>query len=351
VDFHSRKFISVNEAMCRMTGYSREELLVLGPDGILEPASRKVFRERVTRWLKGKKPDENVTYRLRRKDGQSIDAALKVKFTAGEQGKPAGAIGIVQDITERIKYEQDLIAATRRAEQHQTMLETIIRQMPAGIIISNASGSEKKVNQEMDRIWKSKSPPKANIDAHAGRAFHPDGREYRLDEWPLARTLRKGEVVIGEEMNILRRDNSRGTVLINASPIRDKDGSIMAGVTIFITASAEGETRTASLNLNGAAAMSPLPAPTPVSPVPGATVIHDGPVEFAWSDVTGAVSYTIEVQHSGSFDGPLAASRTVPAPRITISPIAPGTVWWRVRANDSSGAPGRWSAARPLQLR
>lgn len=124
-----------------------------------------------------------------------------------------------------------------------------------------------------------------------------------------------------------------------------------ASGTIFITASVDGETRTASLNLRGAAGMGPLPAPSPIAPQVGATVIHDGVIEFAWSDVMGAVSYTIEVDHSGGFGGALAASRTVPASRLAISPLAPGTVWWRVRANDSNGAPGRWSPARPLRVK
>ena len=124
-----------------------------------------------------------------------------------------------------------------------------------------------------------------------------------------------------------------------------------ASGTVFITASLEGETRTASLNVSGAAAMGPLPAPSPIAPSVGAAVIHDGAIEFAWSDVMGAVSYTIEVDHSGGFGGALAASRTVPASRLTITPLAPGTVWWRVRANDSNGAPGRWSPARPLRVK
>jgi PAS domain S-box-containing protein len=206
----------------------------MGPDDILDRGGRTVFHDRVKKWLSGGKPDKNVTYNIRSKDGRWIFAALKVKYTVDEQGKFPSATGILQDMTERQQYEQELCAAKGRAEQNQAILETIFQQMPAGIIISNASGSEKKNNQEMNRIWRRTLSRTENIDTHAGQAFHPGGREYRLDEWPLARTLRKGEVVIGEEMIIARGDNTRGTVLVNASPIRDKNGGIVASVVICV---------------------------------------------------------------------------------------------------------------------
>jgi hypothetical protein len=39
--------------------------------------------------------------------------------------------------------------------------------------------------------------------------FHPDGRPYAMDEWPLVRSLRTGEVVVNEEYFSLLVDGSR----------------------------------------------------------------------------------------------------------------------------------------------
>lgn len=69
------------------------------------------------------------------------------------------------------------------------------------------------------------------------------------------------------------------------------------------------------------AGLGPLPAPSPIVPSAGATVIHDGAIEFAWSQVMGAVSYTIEVAHSG---GALAANRTVPGLAADDQPVGAG---------------------------
>ena len=63
--------------------------------------------------------------------------------------------------------------------------------------------------------------------------FHPDGRRIQPAEWPLARSLRTGEVVRGEQIDILRDDGRPGTVRVNSAPVRGPDGAIVAGVLVF----------------------------------------------------------------------------------------------------------------------
>ncbi len=105
--------------------------------------------------------------------------------------------------------------------------------------------------------------------------------------------------------------------------------------TVTVTASLDEITRAVTLNLGGAAAMGPLGAP----PLAGAKMADDGHVDFSWGEVMGAASYTIEVG---------GVSRTVPAAGASLT-VPPGVVWWRVRANDDHGSPGRWS--RPGEFR
>jgi peroxiredoxin len=132
-------------------------------------------------------------------------------------------------------------------------------------------------------------------------------------------------------------------------PVQTVHGTTSGSV--IVTASLEDAVKTAIVNLNGAASSELLPAPQPLHPEDAAILAYDEPVEFSWSDVMGAASYTIEVDQTGSFAGPLAASRTVPAPSLAISPLPYGTLWWRVRANDANGAPGRWSPPRAFLVR
>jgi signal transduction histidine kinase/ActR/RegA family two-component response regulator len=63
--------------------------------------------------------------------------------------------------------------------------------------------------------------------------LHQDGRPYAKTEWPLARALLSGETVTGEEVEVIRLDGSRAIFSMNAAPIRDPSGRVIAAVTAF----------------------------------------------------------------------------------------------------------------------
>jgi two-component sensor histidine kinase len=59
------------------------------------------------------------------------------------------------------------------------------------------------------------------------------GEELAPQEWPLARSIATGEVVLAEEIGFLRGDGSRGTLEVSSAPILDGLGRIVAGVVVF----------------------------------------------------------------------------------------------------------------------
>ncbi len=107
VDFRGPKFVSVNDAMCSMLGYSREELLAKNPLDLLVGESKKIFQDRIDKHLGGEKLSDSIEYKARRKDGRIIYGLLNIAFTY-EDGKPVGAVVIAHDITERKKTEEAL---------------------------------------------------------------------------------------------------------------------------------------------------------------------------------------------------------------------------------------------------
>jgi PAS domain S-box-containing protein len=118
--------------------------------------------------------------------------------------------------------------------QHRQLTE-VLRQMPAGVIIAEAPSCKLIMgNEQMAQIWRQEIPPSTNLEEFkAGRGFHPEGRPYQPQEWPLARSIMAGEMVTNEEVEILRGDGTRGAVSINSAPIRDGEGRIVAGVVTF----------------------------------------------------------------------------------------------------------------------
>jgi PAS domain S-box-containing protein len=115
------------------------------------------------------------------------------------------------------------------------LLQTVLRHLPLGVIIAEApSGRMLAGNDRVEEIWRHPFISCNDIEGyHAYKGFHPDGRLYQPEEWPLARSVRSGDVVSNLEIDFLRGDGTRGILEVDSSPIYDKDGSIVAAVTIF----------------------------------------------------------------------------------------------------------------------
>lgn len=134
---------------------------------------------------------------------------------------------------------QEEIAQRKRAEEERrtvvSQFETVLRQMPAGVIIAEApSGRLILGNEQSAKIWR--HPFLAAEESGADReykGFHPDGRPYGPEDWPLARSIATGEVVTGEEIDFLGGDGTPGTLVVHSAPIRDAGGKIIMAVATF----------------------------------------------------------------------------------------------------------------------
>ncbi|MCL6431697.1 MAG: PAS domain S-box protein [Anaerolineae bacterium] len=115
-----------------------------------------------------------------------------------------------------------------------SLLETILGQIPSGVVFGEApEGRLILGNRQAERILRGPFVPAPTVEAYrVYRGFHPDGRPYEPEEWPMARAL-KGEVVRDEEVHLLRGDGTLGITLQSAAPIRDREGHIVAAVVVL----------------------------------------------------------------------------------------------------------------------
>jgi PAS domain S-box-containing protein len=121
----------------------------------------------------------------------------------------------------------------RRLEDQRGRLETVLRQMPAGVLISDDAGTLVLSNAQAAEIWR--EPEASGLparDATDRLAWHDDGSPYVKSDWPLARAL-GGATIVGEAIQIQRFDGARGWISVDAAPVRDRDGRIVAAVSTF----------------------------------------------------------------------------------------------------------------------
>lgn len=141
----------------------------------------------------------------------------------------------LHNINERKLAEQERERLLEENQRQKDLLEAVLQQMPAGVIIADAkSGNLLMGNSQVEEIL-DQPQADANISPHQIHiaAFHTDGSLYEKDEWPLNRSIHSGEVVRGEEIFYKRKDNLPGVISVNSAPVVNAKGEIEAGVSVF----------------------------------------------------------------------------------------------------------------------
>jgi PAS domain S-box-containing protein len=120
VDFTTGHFTEVNDVMCRILGYTRDELLAKTAFDILDDEGKASFASRIRLAQAGEQPAANIEYRVRKKDGDFIWGLLNVTFH-WSGGKIVGAAVIANDITERKRVQE---ALRESEESYRTLVES-----------------------------------------------------------------------------------------------------------------------------------------------------------------------------------------------------------------------------------
>jgi PAS domain S-box-containing protein len=107
----------VNRRLCETLGYSEQEIITLGIQGITHPDDWERYRSLGSRLRQGEIPSYTIEKRYLRKDGRVIWGQLTVSLMCDAAGQPTHAIGMIEDITERKRAEEALQKASEGLEQ------------------------------------------------------------------------------------------------------------------------------------------------------------------------------------------------------------------------------------------
>lgn len=128
---------SINKAVERLTGFSREELLNMNMSQFLTPGSAETARKMTERKLGG---EERTNYEVdvQAKHGRPLTLEISSRL-ALKSGKPVGIQGVARDITARRRAEEALREVDQRAlSEYEQLLERIS-------ILSQALGTAREL--------------------------------------------------------------------------------------------------------------------------------------------------------------------------------------------------------------
>jgi len=144
------------------------------------------------------------------------------------RGRLLGVVVVFRDVTGRRRAEEaivrardelerrvgertaELSALNLRLDSERAHLMAVLRHMPAGVLIAEApSGRLLQCNDEAARLLRRELAPSETVHgATRFGAVHPDGRPYRPEEYPIARSLLGGEVIQAADLCYRHADAS-----------------------------------------------------------------------------------------------------------------------------------------------
>lgn len=206
------RFLQVNEAVCHLTGYARDELLALTFQDLTHPDDLGADLAQVEQLLAGEIDSYHMEKRYIRKDGQQIWALLSRSLVSAAAGTPLYFISQIQDISARRLVEEELVAS-------EAQFRTLVEKAPVGICVITSAGTFEQVNETYAAML--------GYEPHElfGRHFStvmPAG------ELALAQVRRRRYLASGEEshaeVEVVHRDGHRLTVLATTVPLVGFDG-------------------------------------------------------------------------------------------------------------------------------
>ncbi len=152
-------------------------------------------------------------------------------------GSVIGVVGAAQHVTEQRVLEQERQKLIDQLAEKNAFIEAVLGQVPVGIVVAE-SGTGKLItsNREAERITGLNYQPGMSVDelteAFSIQGVRVDGTSYEPGQWPMQRALR-GEVVHAEKVTITSLRNQCLHLSVNAGPVKDRDGRVMAAVSVF----------------------------------------------------------------------------------------------------------------------
>jgi PAS domain S-box-containing protein len=222
-DYH---LVKVNAALSRMLGYSQSELLEMSPLDYTHPDDRGPTINIVERLFSTEAPVHKMEKRYVKKNGDVIWASLNASVLHDQEGRPSYGMGMIEDITERKRAEEELRAVNQR-------LSLATQSASMGVW-------EWDVSTELaiwdDRLFQIFGIPKKSPVAREDweRRIHPDDL-YKIEGF-MANVF-GGKTQESAEYRIIRPDGSLRHISVSGGPLLDNNGRIisMIGIAVDIT--------------------------------------------------------------------------------------------------------------------
>jgi PAS domain S-box-containing protein len=203
----------VSDAWCRISGYSKEELLDAPFFDFLNAKYRKASLERHRRKIDGENMPGHFGMSVIRKDGVEVSIELTSAYTI-YQGKPAN-VAYIRDITKRREVEKALIESE---EKYRDLYDNA----PVAYF---SIGTDGRINgsNNATQLWLGYSAD----ELQKMKIFDIYAEESKPKARLIFRKFQRGIATENEEMVYIRKDGQKVYGLLSVNPLIDEQGQVI----------------------------------------------------------------------------------------------------------------------------
>lgn len=223
----------MTETSVNIIGYTPEEMIGKNIWEFYSEGDRERIENIIAEELEKGPPHTGRTVELKlfHKEGREVPVEANSKILYDDEGRPTEIQGTIRDITERKEAESALVKA-------QSLLRSVIEQSPIPMIIAEPDGTINIFNQATLEILgienEYSKADEVNLFTlkQTWQDYDLDGNPIPIEEQPLAMSL-KGITTRGKEVKVVRKDGTERYRVLDATPIYDGEGKLIAGFVIF----------------------------------------------------------------------------------------------------------------------
>ena len=208
------RWLQVNPAVCRLLGYSADELAGMTFADVTHPDDLETSLDRRRSQLMGGSDAVQIEKRYVRRDGETVWVSLSSTLVRDADGRPAYSVTIIEDISDRIRARE----AAREAEER---FRHAFDDAPIGMALVGPDGRFLRVNRKLAQITGYEETDL--LERTFQEITHPEDVDADVEQ--MEQVLRGETTAYSMEKRYLRGDGSIVWVKLSVSLIRSPDGA------------------------------------------------------------------------------------------------------------------------------
>ncbi|MFH1262055.1 MAG: PAS domain S-box protein [Pseudomonadota bacterium] len=241
------RMVQVNQKLCDILGYTRGELTGKFTQELTHPADLERTQASFRQLQEADSHTLQFEKRFIHKNGSAVWVQLDAVLALDGAGKPRNAIGVIQDITER-----------KKAEEQLRLMASITSASAEGIVVLDEDQRIVFWNEAAERIHGYTA--EEVLGKSARELLVPPDRVEESQRFAILKPDTPGETIVGFRTERLHKSGERIPVSMTTFTIRDGTGAGRRRVVIFQDMSRETEMQARLMEQSNMAAIGELAA-------------------------------------------------------------------------------------------